>query len=75
MVKGLQSNICPLPVHHQEVDLIVVVLPGKISSLLRPRQWRQKMLVPKVALDCERASLGHHQIIAMVFMDKCILVF
>jgi hypothetical protein len=56
MVKDLQSNTCPLLVHHQEAYLIVVVLPGKISSLLCPRQWHQKMLVPKVALDCERES-------------------
>ena len=27
MVKDLQSCIYPLPIHHQEVDLIVVVLP------------------------------------------------
>jgi hypothetical protein len=27
MVKNLQSIVCPLLVHHQEVDLIVVVLP------------------------------------------------
>jgi hypothetical protein len=49
MVKDLQSSTCPLLVHHQEADLIVVVLPGNISSLLRPRQRRQKMLVLEVA--------------------------
>jgi hypothetical protein len=38
MVKYLQSSMCPLPFHHQEVDLIVAVLPGKISSLLRPQK-------------------------------------
>jgi hypothetical protein len=40
MVKDLQSSICSLHVHHQEVDMIIVVLPGKISSLLRPQQQR-----------------------------------
>ena len=45
MVKDLQSSTCPLLVHHQEVNLIVVVLPGNISSLLSPQQRRQKMSV------------------------------
>jgi hypothetical protein len=40
MVKDLQSSMCPLPFHHQEADMIIVVLPRKISSLLRPRQRR-----------------------------------
>ena len=49
MVKDVQSCICPLPVHHKEADLIIFVLPGKISSLLHPRQRRQKMLVLEVS--------------------------
>jgi hypothetical protein len=34
----------------------LVVLPGKTASFLHPQQWCQNILVPKVALDYERAS-------------------
>ena len=67
MVKYLQSCICPLPVHHQEADLIVVVLPGINTSYLCPWQRRQNMLVPKVSLDCERASQGIIRLLQQYF--------
>ena len=49
--ENIQSIKCPLLAHHQEAELIVFILPGKISSLLRPRQRRQKMLSLKFARD------------------------